>query len=128
MIGDLIPQDLVRIHLGGLSAGAVALMVEDTDLDSDQVLALTAGNPLFVSEVIASGVEGVPSSVQDSVLARAAKLSSGARRLLDLVSVIPGESERSLIEIIGEPTEEQISECVPSGSSPGRRRNGVVSS
>ncbi len=112
VIGDLAPQDMVRIHLGGLSSEAVALMVEDTDLDSAEVLSLTDGNPLFVIEVAASGVEGVPSSVQDSVLVRAGKLSSGARRLLDLVSVIPGEAERSLIEIIVEPTEEQITECV----------------
>jgi ATP/maltotriose-dependent transcriptional regulator MalT len=115
VIGDLAPQDLVRIHLGGLSAEAVAAMVEDTDLDSDLVLSLTDGNPLFVTEVAASGVEGVPSSVQDSVLVRAGKLSSGARRVLDLVSVIPGESERSLIEIIIEPTEEQMTECVRQG-------------
>ena len=115
VIGDLAPQDLLRIHLGGLSAGAVAALVEDTDLDSDVVVAVTDGNPLFVVEVAASGVEGVPSSVQDSVLVRAGKLSSGARTLLDLVSVIPGESERSLIEIIVEPTEEQMIECVRQG-------------
>jgi len=115
VIGDLAPEDLVRIHLGGLSVEAVAALVEDTDLDSDQVVALTDGNPLFVTEVAASGVEGVPSSVQDSVLARAGKLSSGARRVLDLVSVIPGVSERSLIEIIVEPTEEEMTECVRQG-------------
>jgi len=115
VIGDLPPQNVVRIQLGGLSTEAVAGMVEDTELDSDLVLALTDGNPLFVTEIITSGVEGVPSSVQDSVLARAAKLSSGARRLLDLVSVIPGVSERSLIEIIVEPTEEQMTECVRHG-------------
>ena len=90
VIGDLAPEDMVRMHLGGLSSEAVASMVEDTDLDSDLVLSLTDGNPLFVVEVAASGVEGVPSSVQDSVLVRAGKLSSGARRVLDLVSVIPG--------------------------------------
>lgn len=115
VIGELAPQDLVRIHLGGLSAEAVASMIDDTGLDPDEVLAVTDGNPLFVTAVAASGVEGVPSSVQDSVLARARKLSSGARRLLDLVSVIPGESERSLIEIIVQPTEEQIAECVRQG-------------
>ena len=115
VIGDLAPQDLVRIHLGGLSAEAVASMIDDADLDTDQVLALTDGNPLFVTEVAASGVEGVPSSVQDSVLARAGKLSTGARRVLDLVSVIPGESERSLIENIVDSTEEQTTECVRQG-------------
>ena len=115
VIGALAPQILVRLHLGGLSAGAVASMVNDTDLDTEEVLALTDGNALFVTEVAASGVEGVPSSVQDSVLARAAKLSSGARQLLDLVSVIPAEAERSLVENILEPTEEEMTECVRQG-------------
>jgi len=115
VIGELAPEDLVRLRLKGLSADAVSSMVGKAGLDSGRVLALTDGNPLFVSEVITSGVEGVPLSVQDSVLARAGKLSSGARRLLDLVSVIPGESERSLLEIIVEPTKEQMTECVRQG-------------
>ncbi len=115
VIGGLAPQDLVRIHLGGLSAEAVALMVEHTNLDSGEVFSLTDGNPLFVIEVAVSGVEGVPSSVQDSVLARAGKLSSGARRLLDLVSVIPGQSKRSFVETIVKPTNEEITECVRQG-------------
>ena len=115
VIGDLAPQDLVRLHLGGLSAEAIASLVEDTDLDSDQVLALTDGNPLFVTEVAASGVEGVPSSVQDSVLARAAKLSPKARQILELVSVIPGETERTLIEGILGPTKDEMTECVRQG-------------
>ena len=115
VIGGLAPQDLVRIHLGGLSADSVALMVKNSNLDPEQVFSLTDGNPLFVTEVAASGAEGVPSSVQDSVLARAAKLSSGARRLLDLVSVIPGESKRSFVEIIVESTSEEMAECVRQG-------------
>ena len=115
VIGDLPPQSVVRMQLSGLSTQAVAAMVDDTDLDLDEVLALTGGNPLFVTEILASGVETVPSSIQDSVLARATRLSSGARRLLDLVSVIPGESERSLIADIVGPTEEQMTECVRQG-------------
>ncbi len=115
VIGELVPQDLVRIHLGGLSAEAVALMVEDAGLDSDQVLSLTDGNPLFVTEVAASGVEGVPSSVQDSVLARAAKLSLKARQILDLVSVIPGEAEQTLIEHLVDSTQEHLTECARQG-------------
>ncbi|MEE8375019.1 MAG: AAA family ATPase [Acidimicrobiia bacterium] len=112
VIGELAPQDLVRIHLDGLSAQGVALMVEDTGLDSDQILSLTDGNPLFVTEVAASGVEGVPSSVQDSVLARAAKLSLKARQILDLVSVIPGEAEQTFIEHLVNSTQEHLTECV----------------
>jgi ATP/maltotriose-dependent transcriptional regulator MalT len=115
VIGELPPENLVRIRLETLSPQAISDLVGDADLDVDEVLALTDGNPLFVTELLASGVEKVPSSVQDSVLARAAKLSPGARRLLDLVSVIPGESERSMIDTVLGPTEEHTTECARQG-------------
>jgi DNA-binding CsgD family transcriptional regulator/tetratricopeptide (TPR) repeat protein len=115
VIGELSPENLVRMHLDGLSAQAIADLVGDADLDIGEILALTDGNPLFVTEVLASGVQNVPSSVQDSVLARAAKLSLGARQLLDLASVIPGESERPLIERILDPTQAHMTECARQG-------------
>ena len=115
VIGELPPEVLVRIHLEGLSTRAVADLVGDADLDVEEILTLTNGNPLFVTEVIASGVENVPTSVQDSVLARAAKLSPQARQLLDLASVIPGESERSLIESILGSAQEHMIECSRQG-------------
>lgn len=111
VIGELPPKSLTRIKLEGLTPRAVADLVGDDDLDLDEILALTDGNPLFVTEVIASGVEGVPMSVQDSVLARAVRLSPGARRVLELVSVVPGGAERSLIETVVDPTPEQLGEC-----------------
>jgi len=115
VIGELPPEVLVRMHLKNLSTRAIAELVGDADLDIDEILALTNGNPLFVTEVLASGVAKVPTSVQDSVLARAAKLSVEARQLLDLASVIPGESERSLLEsILGSPPE-CMTECSRQG-------------
>lgn len=115
VIGDLPPENLVRVHLGPLSSDAIADLVGDRDLDVGEIMTLTDGNPLFVTEVLASGVENVPLSVQDSVLTRSGKLSTGARQLLDLVSVIPRESERSLIGAIHGPTEAHLAECVRQG-------------
>jgi len=115
VIGELPPQNVVRMHLDHLSAGAVASMIGDRPFDLDEVMSLTGGNALFVGEVIASGIETVPSSVQDSVLARASKLSPDARRVLDLVSVSPGESERFLIDDILDPTPDQLTECERQG-------------
>jgi hypothetical protein len=100
VIGELPPHNLVRMQLNRLSTNGVASMLANTALDPDEVMALTEGNPLFVSEVVASGVDQVPLSIQDSVLARASKLSSEGRRVLDLVSVSPGGSERTLVEQI----------------------------
>ena len=115
VIGELPPQNLVRMRLDRLASETVASMVAGSDLDLEEVMAETDGNPLFVTEVIASGVENVPSSLQDSVLARAGKLSSGARALLDLVSVVPASAERSLVENILHPTPDDLTECVRQG-------------
>ncbi|MDK1018149.1 MAG: AAA family ATPase [Actinomycetota bacterium] len=115
VIGGLPPQNLVRMSLKELSPDAVASMIDEGPFNLDEVLALTDGNPLFVTEVLASGVGDVPSSVQDSVLARAAKVSPEARRILDLVSVVPGGAERSVVDEILDPTEEQLAECVRQG-------------
>ena len=115
VIGGLPPEVLVRIHLDGLSRRAVADLAGTADHEIDEILALTDGNPLFVTEVLASGVENVPTSIQDSVLARAAKLSPEAREVLDLASVIPREAERSLITSILSPEREHLAECSRQG-------------
>ena len=115
VIGDLPPENIIRIHLGPLSSDAIADLVGDVDLDVAEILALTDGNPLFVTEILASGAQDVPASVQDSVLARAAKLSTGARQLLNLASVVPGEMERSLADRIIGPNEAHVTECVRQG-------------
>jgi DNA-binding CsgD family transcriptional regulator len=115
VIGGLPPQNLVRIQLQRLSAEGIASIIGDTPFDLGEVLSLTGGNPLFVTEVVASGVDAVPSSVQDSVLARASKLGPEARLVLEVVSVIPGEADRFLVDAILQPTDNQLSECVRQG-------------
>jgi DNA-binding CsgD family transcriptional regulator len=115
VIGDLPPGNLMRIPLSHLSAEAVASMFEGDSFDIDEILTLTGGNPLFVTEVLASGTETVPLSVTDAVLARARKLTPEARQVLDLVSVAPGEIERWVVDRILSPTEDQLAEGIRQG-------------
>ena len=115
VIGDLPPGNLIRMPLRQLSAQAIASMVEGDSFDIDEILALTGGNPLFVTEVLASGTDAVPLSVTDAVLARARKLTPEARQVLDLVSVVPGDIERWLVDEIVSPTENQLAEGVRQG-------------
>jgi DNA-binding CsgD family transcriptional regulator/tetratricopeptide (TPR) repeat protein len=115
VIGELPPKDLVRIQLQPFSAAGIASLIKDDSLDAEEILALTDGNPLFVTEIIAAGLDSIPASVQDSVLARASKISSGARALLDLVSVCPANAELTLIEHVLHPTPGELSECVRQG-------------
>ncbi len=115
VIGELPPQNLVRISLNRLSAEAVTSMMKGASFDIDEVLALTGGNPLFVIEVLASGTNAVPLSVKDAVLARARKISPEARQVLDLVSVVPSEVEISLVHDIIDPTRDHLAESVRQG-------------
>ena len=111
VIGDLPPRDLVRIQLDPLSPRAVATMIEDTDLDLADVLALTGANPLFVTELVSSVDDHLPSSIHDVVVARASRLSAEARSVLDLVSIVPGEAERTLVDQALGPSDAALQEC-----------------
>ena len=115
VIGELPPLNIVRIHLEPLSPVAVASIIGDRPFDVGEVLALTDGNPLFVTEVVASGTDVIPSSVQDTVLARVAKVSPGARAILDLVSIVPGDADQSLVDEFLAPSPEQLAECERQG-------------
>lgn len=115
VIGTLPPRSLIRMRLNRLSTEATAAIIGDRPFDLATVHSLTNGNPLFVTEVVSSGIEAAPTSVQDSVLARALKVSEGARQILDLVSVVPGEADMSLISEILDVADSQLDECVRQG-------------
>lgn len=115
VIGDLPPRHVERMALRPLSATAVATMIGDRPFEVDEILSLTGGNPLFVAEVLGSGTASVPGSVRDAVLARVARLPDGARRLLRLVSVVPGGAARDLVDELVAPTVGQVNACVLQG-------------
>ena len=89
VIGDLPTQSVVRIRLSGLSLSAVTSIVSETALDPDEVMAATNGNPFLVEEMVATDGDGVPTSLEDSVMARVRKLSVSAQEMLKTLSVIP---------------------------------------
>jgi predicted ATPase len=76
VIGDLPPHSVVRIQLSGLSLSAVASIIADSNLDPEEVLSATNGNPFLVTEMASVDIDEVPSSVRDSVMARVQKLSA----------------------------------------------------
>jgi len=115
VIGELPSQNIVRMPLARLSADAIGSMMHGRPFDVDEVLALTGGNPLFVTEVLASGMDAVPLSVRDAVMARAMKLSPESRAVLELVSVVPGGVEQDLVRKIVSPTDAQLAEIVRQG-------------
>ena len=104
-----------RIRVEPLSRTAVAELAGPHHVDVEELYARTGGNPFFVTEVLATERQTVPETVRDAVLARAARLSDGARGLLDAVSVIPGGCELDLLDQLAGNLLENLGECVESG-------------
>ncbi len=89
LLGDLATREAVeRLDVEPLTIDAVRAMAIDTAVDPDRLHEVTGGNAFYVTEVLAAGNE-VPSSVQDAVLARLARLPSPARHVVEAVSVAP---------------------------------------
>ncbi|MFN2543465.1 MAG: AAA family ATPase [Actinomycetota bacterium] len=116
VLGELPPRGHVRrLDLEPLSKDAVATLAGPSGLDPDELYARTSGNPFYVTEAIAAGTEGVPASVRDAVLARAARLSQPARTLLDAVAMVPRRAEVWLLEALVEGGLGALDECISSG-------------
>jgi DNA-binding CsgD family transcriptional regulator len=85
-----------------------------------ELYAATGGNPFFVTEVLGAPGEHVPTTVRDAVLARAARLSGGARAVLDVVSMLPIRADVAMVTSLVTPGVESsgiaaIDEAVESG-------------
>ena len=88
-----------RLAPARLSRAAVARLVGGTTATSAPLYRLTAGNPFFVSEIVAVARSGdhsrngsadtVPSTVVDAVLARVQRLGPAEQAALEQLSVVP---------------------------------------
>ncbi|MFN2524538.1 MAG: LuxR C-terminal-related transcriptional regulator [Mycobacteriales bacterium] len=90
-LGDLSSErSLRRVTLPALSPDAVRGLAAGSGIAADELYALTAGNPFFVTEVLGTSPSTLPVSATEAVLARVARLSPEGRQLLDAVAVLGG--------------------------------------
>ena len=116
LLGDLANMPSVRrLRLRPLSRDAVAALIGDRGIDPDHLFATTSGNPFFASEVIAAGGDGMPATVRDAVLARAARLSPAARLVLDAAAVATATRETWLLAEVVSSSSEDLDACVEAG-------------
>src|SRR2546430_4576526 len=104
-----------RMKVAPLSAAAVAKLAEPLGVDAEELYRKTSGNPFFVTEALAAGADEIPHTVRDAVLPRAARLSPGARTLLDAVAVVPPQAELWLLESLADDALDRLDECLSSG-------------
>jgi tetratricopeptide (TPR) repeat protein len=116
MLGELATSRTVgRMRLGRLSPVAVTRLAEPYGVDAEELYRKTAGNPFFVVEALAAGAEGIPDTVRDAVLARAARLSPEGAALLEAVAVVPPQAEPWLLEALAGEVVGRLDECLASG-------------
>jgi predicted ATPase len=115
-IGELVTAGaLERMKVEPLSELAVAELAAPHSVDAGELYRRTLGNPFFVNEILASGDREVPPTVQDAVLARAGRLGTASREVLDAVAVVPPQAELWLLERLVPHTAGALDECLASG-------------
>lgn len=115
VLGELPSGGVRRLKLSPLWSSAVATLAGREVADAAELYRQTGGNPFFVTEVVATGGDEMPQSVRDAVLARASRLSSAARTLLEAVAVAPPQCELWLLEALAGKELERLEECLASG-------------
>lgn len=115
VLGDLPGNSTSRIELEMLSVDAIARLGDLNNRKAQEIFAVTGGNPFFASELISSEDAGIPGTVTDAILAKAARLSAAARKLLNLISVVPGKCEIRFLDAAFENTYDLLDECSENG-------------
>src|SRR5262245_6083166 len=116
VLGDLATSPVVRrIALPALSIAAVQALAAGRSVDTRALHRQTGGNPFFVTEVLASRDTGIPVTVRDAVLARAARLSSPARAALDAAALAGAPVEPWLVAALVDDASPALDECIELG-------------
>jgi len=107
--------DVTRLALGPLSAAAVGQLAAGSGQSPEAVHRITGGNAFYVTELLRSGGDAAPRSVQDTVLQRVHRLPAESRAALEAVSIFPRRAERAwALEIAGVP-EDALDPALDSG-------------
>ena len=114
-VGRLAPEAVRHLRLEPLSEAAVAELARRAGRPVAGLRALTGGNPLLVTEVLAAGDAGVPMTVRDLVLARLGGLPAAAQEVVRLVAVVPTRAELWLLEAALGPALSAVEAAVAGG-------------
>lgn len=114
LLGDLATSGVRRLTPQPLSVNAVRSLAGERALDIDELHRVTGGNPFFVTEVLAAG-GGLPQTVRDAVLTRAARLGESARAVLDAAAVAGPRVEPWLLQDLAAAESDAVEQCLATG-------------
>jgi DNA-binding CsgD family transcriptional regulator len=116
LLGDLATSAAVHhLALTPLSTAAVGKLAAGRLIDLELLYKQTGGNPFYVTEVLATEQEGIPPTVRDAVLARAARLSLSGRAVLNAAAVIGPRIEAWLLKEVVQAEANAVEESLTNG-------------
>ncbi|WP_433303472.1 ATP-binding protein [Actinoplanes sp. CA-030573] len=116
LLGELRDTASVRrLTAAPLSAAAVATLAAPHGLDAAALYRATGGNPFYVTEVIGTPGAGIPPTVRDAVLARAARLCGAATAVAEAVSIAVPQAELWLLAALVSDAAGALDECLGAG-------------
>lgn len=103
LLGDLAGSGAaIRVPVLPLSVEGLRQLAAEQDIDVASLHRLTGGNAFFATEVLAEEHDQLPATVRDAVLARASRLPTPARQVLDAVALArPPVPARMAMEVAG---------------------------
>ena len=114
-LGEIPAASTVSITLRPLSASAVEVLSAGTTVDAEVLYRATAGNPFFVTEVLAAGGVRLPSTVREAVWARAKRLSPAALEVVRAASVLGPRCDAGILSEVAGAGPSGIDDCVAGG-------------
>ncbi len=114
-LGDIPATSMVAMDVPSLSVSAVEHLAGATQFDPAALHRATAGNPYFLTEVLASGTQTLPASIRDAVVARARRLSPPALWVLQAAAVLGQRGPTELVLAVSAGKAGDIDECVVRG-------------
>jgi DNA-binding CsgD family transcriptional regulator/tetratricopeptide (TPR) repeat protein len=116
VLGELrSTRSIRRLTAEPLSVAAVGALAKPHGLDARELYRTTAGNPFFVTEVLATRNGAIPSTVRDAVMARAARLSEAATTVVEAVSIALPQAELWLLDALVPDAVDGLEQCLNSG-------------
>jgi tetratricopeptide (TPR) repeat protein len=112
----------VQLRLPPLSRDAVEELAGTHGMDAEELYVKSAGNPFFVTEVLAGGGTAVPPTVRDAVLGRIGRLGAAAQGVLEAVAVVPPHVEMWLLDEVVPDEAVHVDACLAAGILRGEGR------
>lgn len=115
VIGELPADSHTRIQLARLTPAGVEVLARRSLRSPAGLFEATEGNPFFLTELLRHPTQQMPTTVQDLVLARFARLDKAAQDIVCMVCVEPGQLEHRLLQLLLDPALPDLEACLNSG-------------